>query len=440
MDARAVPLRTKLAYGVADVAINVKNSSLNQFLLFFYADVVHLAPAVVGAALFVGKLWDAVTDPVMGYLSDTTRSRWGRRRPYVLLSAVPMGVCFYLLFSPPALSSAGLASYFLAVNLLLFTAFTVFAVPYMAWGAEIATDYHERTELVQIRALFGVLGGILGATVPSLAHTREEFSLVALVLAVLIVASTLATGLSVADPSRTRLPAASLAHFRAGLRQTFANREFKAIFVTFCLMTVAAVLGQSVQLIVIKYWLQLYDFFRWLALTFALSFVASFPLWFALSRRIGKQRALMTGLALGCVVPFGWVFVGPGERTAMLAFMVAAGINTGSITLALSQAIDVVEIDAQRTGERREGAYFGVWTLGLKTMGALGVLLGGVLLEIVGYVPGQVPEPRTLWWLVMAVGPLQAAVHFAALLVLRRVRFDARIIVPPGAVAPSPAE
>jgi hypothetical protein len=168
MPAREVLWRTKLLYGVGDIAINIKNTSLNQFLLFFYVDVVRVAPELIGVALFVGKVWDAFSDPIVGYLSDTTRSRWGRRRPYVLFAALPMAVCYYLLFVPPAGSGWMTVVYLVSMFMLLDTFFTCFGTPYMAWGAELARDYHERTVVVQVRGLFGIVGGVLGATLPVL--------------------------------------------------------------------------------------------------------------------------------------------------------------------------------------------------------------------------------------------------------------------------------
>lgn len=99
MPAGEVPLRTKLLYGFGDVAINIKNTSLNQFLLFFYVDVIRVAPEMIGVALFIGKAWDAFSDPIVGYLSDTTHSRWGRRRPFVLAASLPMAACYYLLLT-----------------------------------------------------------------------------------------------------------------------------------------------------------------------------------------------------------------------------------------------------------------------------------------------------------------------------------------------------
>ena len=128
-------------------------------------------------------------------------------------------------------------------------------------------------------------------------------------------------------------------------------------------------------------------------MTFALSFAGSFPLWLHLSQRIGKRKAMLSGLLLGCVVPLGWMIVQPGQRVAMLVFMVLAGVVTGSLTLVMSSAVDVVDFDELETGERREGAYFGIWTLGLKAMSACGILLSGALLQFVGYVPDRPQDP-----------------------------------------------
>jgi GPH family glycoside/pentoside/hexuronide:cation symporter len=430
MAAGEIPLREKLLYGSGEITISAKNAALNQFLLFFYADVVHLSPALVSIAIFVAKLWDAVTDPVMGYLSDTTRSRWGRRRPYVAASALPVGLFFFLLFKPPAVGAGGLFLYLLFIYAALNTCFTVFATPYTAWGAELAQDYHERTAVVQIRSLFGVVGGVIGATAPiaiarGFADQRSGFAVMAAALGVILAAAALLAAAGAHERAPAHIVAPSVRHFISGLRHTFRNRDFRVVFVTFCLMTVAASLGQAVQLIVVKYWLQMYDFFPVIALTFALSFAASFPFWLSLSRRVGKRRAMLSGLTLGTVVPLGWVIVQPGQRGAMLVFMVLAGMVTGSLTLVLSSAIDVVDFDELETGERREGAYFGIWTLGLKLMSAFGILLSGALLQVVGYVPDQPQSAGTMWWLVLMVGPLQSGVHLVGLLMFRRFRFEA---------------
>jgi len=428
---REVPVRTKVLYGTGQLGLDLKNEVVNRFLLFFYTDALHVSPTAVGFMMLVGKAWDAVTDPAMGYISDSTRSRFGRRRPYVLIGAVPMAFFFYLLFSPPVwLTPHGLLWYMLGISLVLYTFFTIFTIPYLAWGAELVRGYHERTAVVQVRSLLGLIGGVAGASVPMLivrnyTDARTGFSAMAFTLAIIVAAATLLPGLAVRDSGRDRLPNVSFAHFVSGLRHTFANRDFRLIYLTFCLMTVSAAMGTSIQLIVVKYRLNLYDQFPIIALTFGISFALSFPFWLVLSQRVGKSRAMMVGLGLGCVAPFGWVLVQPGQLGAMMLFMVLAGAVTGSLTLAGSQAIDVVDYDELMTGEQRAGAYFGVWAFGLKLATAFGQFLGGALLDLVGYVPDAVQNPKTLWWLVLLVGPLQSVVTLLGLLVFRRVRFDA---------------
>ncbi|MDX2168050.1 MAG: MFS transporter [Deltaproteobacteria bacterium] len=427
-----VPVKTKVLYGLGELGVNLKNETVNRYLLFFYADTLRVSPTAVGLMMLLGKAWDAITDPAMGYVSDTTRSRWGRRRPYVLAGAIPMGVCFYLLFAPPfGLESGGLLVYLLLMSLALYTFFTVFTVPYLAWGAELARGYHERTAVVQIRSLCGLVGGIVGASLPLVlvgmypGDARGGFASMALILGVAVAAAALVPGLTVRDAGRDKLPVASFTHFLSGLTNTFANRDFRVIFITFCLMTVSAAMGTAIQLVVVKYRLNMEAEFPLLALTFGLAFAASFPLWFGLSQKIGKPRAMLFGLSLGVVAPLGWVIVQPGQVGAMLVFMIVAGVVTGSLTLAASQAIDVVDLDELLTGEQRAGAYFGIWAFGLKLATAIGQFLGGLLLDFVGYAPGAPQDANTLWWLVMLVGPLQSVVTLAGLLVFRRFRFEA---------------
>lgn len=430
MAAREVPIKTKVLYGAGEVAVSAKNTILNQFLLFFYVDLVHLQPTLVSMAIFLAKLWDAIIDPLTGYASDSARTRWGRRRPFVTAAALPLGLFFFLLFYPPEGSTTTVFVYLLIIYAVLNTCFAAYTIPYVAWGAELAQDYHERTTVVQIRSLFGVLGGIIGSAAPvaiaqAFVEQRRGYAAMAAVMAVVLATSGLVTGLGVSERASPARVDASLRHFLNGLRATFSNRDFRIVFLTFCMMTFAGALGESVRLIVIKYWLHMYDFFPVLALVFAVLFAGSFPFWFALSRRVGKRVAMLIGLLCGVIVPFGWLLVQPGQRGAMLLFMVAAGFASGSVTIVISSASDVIDFDELQTGERREGAYFGIWTLGLKLSGACGILLSGLLLQMVGYVPGHEQSTETMWWLVMMVGPLQAAAALVGFFMLRGFRFEA---------------
>ncbi len=430
MAPREVPIRTKLLYATGEITSGAKNAVLNQFLLFFYTDVIHLAPLLVGAAIALAKCWDAITDPVLGYLSDTTRSRWGRRRPYIVAAAIPLGILFALLFSPPVRSPSVTFLYLLGIYALLNTAFTVFLAPYHAWGAQLVSDYHERTTLVQIRFLFGLVGAIIGTAVPVWlasqygGDVRQGYHAVGIGIGMLLTVAALVPGLTVRETVRAEIADASFSHFLQGLRRTVANRDFRVVFITFCMLTVAGALGEAVRVHVVKHWLKMEDFYPMIGLTFALAFTASFPLWFGLSKRFGKRQTMLGGLVLGWFVPLGWLLVQPGQRGAMLVFMVAAGLASGVVTLITSSAIDVIDFDEYETGERREGAFFGVWTFGLKLSSACGIMLSGAFLWLLGYSVERADDPNVMWWLLMLVGPLQVLVNIIGFVLFRSFRFE----------------
>src|SRR6266851_5732837 len=152
----------KFSYGIGEIIVAIRQSSVLNFLLFFYTNVVMLSPSLAGLALAVGRIWDGVNDPVVGYLSDSTTSRFGRRRPYLLASTLPLGLSFFLLWSPPqGMGSMGNFLFLAAAYILMDAFFTLYATPYLALGAELSHDYHERTQIVTTRAVFHGLGALL---------------------------------------------------------------------------------------------------------------------------------------------------------------------------------------------------------------------------------------------------------------------------------------
>lgn len=165
----ALPLPTRLAYGVGALAEGTKNGAFEFFLFFYYTQVLGLSGTLAGAAMMIALLVDAVADPLVGSLSDSTRSRLGRRHPYLYAAALPMAAGFALLFAPPpGLGQLGLFAWLTGFALLVRFAMTLYFVPHMALGAELSDDYGERTSIVAVRAFFGLLGGI-GAPILGLA-------------------------------------------------------------------------------------------------------------------------------------------------------------------------------------------------------------------------------------------------------------------------------
>src|SRR5262245_29312353 len=158
----SLPLGVKISYGIGEIIVAIRQSSVLNFLLFFYTNVIMLSPSLAGLALAVGRIWDGVNDPVVGYLSDGTTSRFGRRRPYLLVSTLPLGLSFFLLWSPPqGMGHVGNFVFLASTYILMDTFFTLYATPYLALGAELSRDYHERTQIVTTRAVFHGLGAML---------------------------------------------------------------------------------------------------------------------------------------------------------------------------------------------------------------------------------------------------------------------------------------
>ena len=159
-------LSTKLAYGFGAVAFGVKNNGFDYFLLLFYSQVMGVDAPLVGLALLIALVFDAFSDPIVGYLSDNTHSRWGRRHPWMYASALPVAVCYFLLWDPPAgLTGNALFPYILVLAILIRVSITLFEVPSSALSAELTEDYDDRTSLFSYRYFFGWIGGTLMATV-----------------------------------------------------------------------------------------------------------------------------------------------------------------------------------------------------------------------------------------------------------------------------------
>ena len=404
--AASIPWGHRLAYASPAFALAVVGIPLYVYLPKFYTDVVGADIALVGFVLLAIRLFDAVSDPIIGALSDRTKSPLGRRRPWIALGVPPLIIALYLLFSPPALSAEGALLWFGVGLFVVFLAWTAITVPYESLGAELTQDYDERTAILSLRDGALILGTILAAASPAIIQgvlglgdgpdaERAKFRAVALSYAPLVVLACLACVLLVKERhghrSSTALP--SLRTLGARLK----NRPFRILLASY---TIAAI-GSNLPATLIPYYVDYVigdpNVEQYLLLYF-LTGVVLLPFWVRLAKRVGKKPAWLAAAALNSLTFAGVFFLGPGDSEAYAILVIASGLGFGA-TLALPSAMqaDVIDYEELRSGERKEGEIIGLWAVSKKLAAAFGVFLAFPILGAVGYVPNAAqPEAVVL--------------------------------------------
>jgi GPH family glycoside/pentoside/hexuronide:cation symporter len=422
----------KAAYGMGELTVAMRLTSFQFYLLPYYTDVVVLAPWLAGLGRMLGLVWDGVNDPLTGYLSDRTRTRLGRRRPYLLGAALPMGLTFGLVWAAPAgVGPVATFLYLVLAYVVLDTCFTLYATPYLALGAELSDDYHERTQVAAARAFFHMIGLFAGGVLPGVvlgyyaASPATGFAVMGFGLGATMTVIAVATALSTREPRHAVGPrdGGSWREFAGGMASVARHRPFRIMLATFALILVAGGVHQMLVPYAFRYWLRMPEMVNAVIGVYLAATIVSIPLWTRLAARLGKDRALRlcmlwatAGLA---ALPFAFA---PGMGSLRLgAFLVLAGLgNGGWAVLPVSITADIVDEDELRTSRRREGAYFGLWTLGMKLAAALAAGLVGVALQLLGYVPNQEQTPTTVLGIQLLYGPVPALLLLAAFLVFRR--------------------
>jgi GPH family glycoside/pentoside/hexuronide:cation symporter len=391
-------LSTKLKYGLADLGFALITSAIQFFLLFYYTDVAGINPALAGSALLVGKLtWDAINDPLFGYLSDRTRSRFGRRRIYMLIGAVPLGFAAWIMFSLPK-GLTGVAA-FLAVLLsfwLVDTFHTMTTVPYYSLTPELTRDYNERASLTSVRMTFSVVGYILGAALTTALagifqgaglNMQQAWSLTGAIFGAIAISTTLITAFSVKERPELADEPSKIPAVKA-VFTSFKNRPFNILMAAFILSSFSFTVLTALVPYFITYQLNMGKQVS-LVLLVMLVMIGLFLMPVKIiSDKINKGPTYALGLFIASIAVITSFFF-PHEPTPLI-YIVAAVAGMGfsaQWVCPWSMLPDVVEYDEKMTGERREGIYYGLWAFLTKFTGALGIAVSGWALNLFGYVP-----------------------------------------------------
>lgn len=347
------------AFGTALILISVA-----LYLPNFYTDELGVTAGMLSWVFLAGRAWDALTDPLMGHLSDRTHTRWGRRRPYFLASAAPICVLFYLIWVPsPSLSTGELFAYLMVCYLALYTFWTVFEIPYVALGMELTPVYDERTRLFGGRQAFYVAGMAVGMLAPELFARAADgmrlgYSRMAAFFGLLTAILMLVAFVRVREREILR-PSTSLPFFQ-GLRITLRSRSFRVLLAVYLASVVGGSFIAPLTLYVAKYVIVARWVVPYVMLAYLIGSVASIPLWVRLSTRVGKNRAWAIALGLATVSYAITYSYHEGTWLLWIVMAVLVGAANGcSMTIGLSLCADVIDADELETGRRARGPSWG---------------------------------------------------------------------------------
>lgn len=394
-----IPVREKIAYGVGDLAINIAFGGISFYMLWFIVNVGGISPASAGIIFMVARIWDAITDYLMGRISDNTHCSMGRRKPYILFGALPMGLCFMAIWYVPQLGDVGRFIYYMVIYLLFNTAFTVVAVPYGSLMAQMTQNYDERNELSSYRVGLSFVGTLLAAAGISFItdilfqgySKTASFLYMGIIFGALMVFILIITGLVskervIGDRSnyegffKTIVSFLKMEEFRNAYGLFLFNSVGVDIIITLSLFFIGDVLKVSG------------DATLFMAVPLVTAIVVA-PLWTYVSNKLGKRKAYAIG-AIYLIIVLALALIVPEKNTLLITvFFILAGVGISACQIIpMSILPDVIDIDEYQNGIRREGAFNGIVSLFTKTASGIAIAGVSILLEIFGYIKSNPDE------------------------------------------------
>ncbi len=397
------------------------------YLMKFATDVILIAPAAMGILIAVSRLWDGVSDPMAGYLSDRTRSRVGRRRIWMFGAAVPMGFGMAMIWSPPlGLSGAWLLAWMGLALVLYETASTAFLIPHGALGVELTPNYHERTRLFGWTHMITAIGTVVGLGALQLMNMAEDKRTLAVGLSAgagVVVAVTVLWSTWLL-PERVDYQGRGGDRAAKSFLDVFRNEHARLLLVVYAIETFgAASIGLLVPYLV-EYVVPMKALMVPLLLTYVVPQFALVPMWIALSRRFGKKQVWVFSMLLSAG-GFASLFVitEPGPAVFVITFVIGVAGACGAVIAPAIKA-DIIDYDEYRTGERKEGSYLAAWNLIRKSSASLAVFLAGLVLQFSGFEP-NVEQPQDVKLALRAmIGLLPAVCYLVGGLLFARFSFN----------------
>jgi GPH family glycoside/pentoside/hexuronide:cation symporter len=431
-----LPTWRKWMYGSGDLGFSLTSTIVVAFFAIFLTDVVGVRPGIAAIAIFIGRSWDYINDPLFGYISDRTRTRWGRRRPYLLFGPIPFAVIFALMWwRPPIQGDVALVVYYAFIYVLYDAAATMIYMPYFALTPELTSDYDERTSLTSVRAFFSILGSLLAFTIPLMIVNGWSPDHASNVLKMgLIFAVVSAIPLYVVFfGTRERPEFMNLKQpgLRESIRASLQNRPFIFSAVIYLFTWVTIDLLETFLIYFIKYVVNRESNSDLIMATIFVVAIIALPLWTWTSRRLNKRLAYIIGMVFFAAVLLVLINLTPATPLYLLLLLcVLAGIGVSAAhVIPWSIIPDAIEYGELKTGERHEGMFYSLISLSQKVASSIAIPLALLVLDRTGYIPNSTQQPASaVQGIRILAGPIPAAmmcigILFAVLYPLGRERY-----------------
>jgi GPH family glycoside/pentoside/hexuronide:cation symporter len=430
------PFIQKAGYGIGAIVTIVAVNSLMQLTGLFYIDLLKISPILLGFAAAIPRLWDAITDPIMGNISDNTRSRFGRRIPYILVGGILVGTIFALLFMVPRdWSKDAIFAYFLVMSLIFYTATTIYAVPHGALGLEMTNDYHERTRIFAYASFIGNVGAIASPWLYYFAHRSvfkdaiEGMKWVCVGLGLILIVSAIICAVTCKEHKLKQAKKQKRVKFWESFKITCKNRTFMMLVIVFVLVITGFQFVMGFSNFIMMYYVYSGDkaaasgTMGWMGTIWAVTgIIGIFPMTW-ISSRLGKTNTVIFSFA---IITVGQLLkiVCYNQTYPWLAAIPTVLLSWGMVmcfTLVNAMNADICDEDELVTGKRREGSYYAVYGWWWKVAVSIACVISGYLLKVTGYNADFAQQTdSTLFWLRFSEIGLPALLCLISIVILTR--------------------
>jgi len=388
----------------------------------FATDILLISPGAMGTIFLVSRLWDAVSDPIAGFLSDRTQTRLGRRRPWIAASILPICLVYVMLWSPPeSLEGAALVAWMALGVIGFYTAMTVFIVPHTALGAELTDSYHDRSRIFGFRHVIWTIGAVVAVGGMQMIINADEPREVARNSSIAVALATAALLLVAVTRLRERpeFQGRGSDNPLHSFRDIWRNRHARLLLVVYLIENLGAATVLVLTFYVAKYIILRPDLTGYFILSYMGASILFIGIWLPLSRRFGKKRLWMSAMLMTACAFGGMFFLEEGRYFLISGLAVLAGTASGcGGMIGPSIQADVIDYDEYMTGQRKEGVYFAAWNFVFKTATGIMIMTTLTVLEIVGFEPNvdQNDDVKTAIVTLYSIVPLTCYLIGATLL------------------------